>query len=410
MAKVIKSKRNLPNIPYFYSLIEWTLPSLNRRKSASKKAQTIHDLARSAKKRVPKVVYDYVEGSAFDEIGTARSTAALRRVQFNARTLRDVSNLDSSEMILGQKVDLPIIFSPTGYTRLMHHVGEPAVASVAAKNNLIYSLSTMGTTSPEELTAAVPVGRKWFQLYVMQNRADSVAVINQARRAGFEALVLTVDTPVSGLRLRDFRNGLTIPPRIRPGTVLAIARKPLWWINLFTTKKLEFAAFRGWDKSLVELAATIFSPAISFDDVKWLQETWKGPVIVKGVQSVEDAITLAKMGVAGIVLSNHGGRQLDRGPVPVELLPEVIKAVGKKVDVYIDGSIMSGQDAYAAIALGAKAVFIGRAYLYGLMADGERGVEKVVELLRRDFVNTMALTGNRTLAEVRETGAIFRDE
>ena len=410
MAKVIKSKRNLPNIPYFYSLIEWTLPSLNRRKSASKKAQTIHDLARSAKKRVPKVVYDYVEGSAFDEIGTARSTAALRRVQFNARTLRDVSNLDSSEMILGQKVDLPIIFSPTGYTRLMHHVGEPAVASVAAKNNLIYSLSTMGTTSPEELTAAVPVGRKWFQLYVMQNRADSVAVINQARRAGFEALVLTVDTPVSGLRLRDFRNGLTIPPRIRPGTVLAIARKPLWWINLFTTKKLEFAAFRGWDKSLVELAATIFSPAISFDDVKWLQETWKGPVIVKGVQSVEDAITLAKMGVAGIVLSNHGGRQLDRGPVPVELLPEVIKAVGKKVDVYIDGSIMSGQDAYAAIALGAKAVFIGRAYLYGLMADGERGVEKVVELLRRDFVNTMALTGNRTLAEVRETGAIFRNE
>ena len=410
MAKVIKSKRNLPNIPYFYSLIEWTIPSLNRRKSASKKAQTIHDLARSAKKRVPKVVYDYVEGSAFDEIGTARSTAALRRVQFNARTLRDVSNLDSSEMILGQKVDLPIIFSPTGYTRLMHHVGEPAVASVAAKNNLIYSLSTMGTTSPEELTAAVPVGRKWFQLYVMQNRADSVAVINQARRAGFEALVLTVDTPVSGLRLRDFRNGLTIPPRIRPGTVLAIARKPLWWINLFTTKKLEFAAFRGWDKSLVELAATIFSPAISFDDVKWLQETWKGPVIVKGVQSVEDAITLAKMGVEGIVLSNHGGRQLDRGPVPVELLPEVIKAVGKKVDVYIDGSIMSGQDAYAAIALGAKAVFIGRAYLYGLMADGERGVEKVVELLRRDFVNTMALTGNRTLAEVRETGAIFRNE
>ncbi|MCX6429752.1 MAG: alpha-hydroxy acid oxidase [Actinobacteria bacterium] len=410
MAKVIKSKRNLPNLPYFYSLIEWTLPNLNRRKSASRKAQTIHDLARSAKKRVPRVVYDYVEGSAFDEIGSARSSAALRRVQFNARTLRDVSNLDSSEMILGQKVDLPIIFSPTGYTRLMHHVGEPAVASVASKNNLIYSLSTMGTTSPEELTAAVPLGRKWFQLYVMQNRADSVAVINQARRAGFEALILTVDTPVSGLRLRDFRNGLTIPPRIRPGTVLAIARKPVWWINLFTTKKLEFAAFRGWDKSLVELAATIFSPAISFDDVKWLQETWKGPVIVKGVQSVEDAITLAKMGVEGIVLSNHGGRQLDRGPVPVELLPDVVKAVGKKLDVYIDGSIMSGQDVYAAIALGAKAVFIGRAYLYGLMADGERGVEKVVELLRRDFLNTMALTGNRTLAEVRETGAIFRNE
>ena len=215
---------------------------------------------------------------------------------------------------------------------------------------------------------------------------------------------------MSGLRIRDLRNGLTIPPRIRLATVFAIARKPVWWINLFTTKKLEFAAFRGWDKSLVELAAAIFSPAISFDDVKWLQKVWQGPIIVKGVQSVEDAKTLAKMGVDGIVLSNHGGRQLDRGPVPIEILPDVVKAVGKKLDVYIDGSVMSGQDAYAAIAMGAKAVFIGRAYLYGVMADGERGVEKVIELLRREFVNTMALTGNRNLKEVRETGAVLRGE
>jgi isopentenyl diphosphate isomerase/L-lactate dehydrogenase-like FMN-dependent dehydrogenase len=405
---VIKSKRNFPNFPYFYSLIEWKLPTLNRWKAATAKAQTIDDLARVAKKRVPKVVYDYVEGSALDEIGYSRSQNALRRVQFNSRTLRDVSVVDPTEIIFGSKVDLPIIFSPTGYTRLMHHVGEPAVANAAANNNLIYSLSTMGTTSPAELSAAVPHGRKWFQLYVMQNRDDSLAVIKQARDAGFEALILTVDTPVSGLRLRDLRNGLTIPPRIRLSTVFAIVRKPVWWINLFTTKKLEFAAFRGWDKSLVELAAAIFSPAISFDDVKWLQEVWDGPIIVKGVQSLEDARTLAKMGVNGIVLSNHGSRQLDRGPVPIELLPDVLKAVGKKMDVYIDGSIMSGQDAFAAIAMGAKAVFVGRAYLYGVMADGERGVEKVIELMRREFVNTMALTGNRNLKEIRETGGILR--
>lgn len=405
---MIKSKRNFPNFPYFYSLIEWKLPTLNRWKAATAKAQTIDDLARVAKKRVPKVVYDYVEGSALDEIGYSRSQNALRRVQFNSRTLRDVSVVDPTEIIFGSKVDLPIIFSPTGYTRLMHHVGEPAVANAAANNNLIYSLSTMGTTSPAELSAAVPHGRKWFQLYVMQNRDDSLAVIKQARDAGFEALILTVDTPVSGLRLRDLRNGLTIPPRIRLSTVFAIVRKPVWWINLFTTKKLEFAAFRGWDKSLVELAAAIFSPAISFDDVKWLQEVWDGPIIVKGVQSLEDARTLAKMGVNGIVLSNHGSRQLDRGPVPIELLPDVLKAVGKKMDVYIDGSIMSGQDAFAAIAMGAKAVFVGRAYLYGVMADGERGVEKVIELMRREFVNTMALTGNRNLKEIRETGGILR--
>lgn len=407
---MIKSKRSLPNLPYFFSLIEWKLPTLNRRKAATTKAQTIEDLARTARKRVPQVVFDYVEGSALDEIGYARSQNALRRVQFNCRTLRDVSVIDPSETIFGQKVHLPIIFAPTGYTRLMHHVGEPAVANVAANNNLIYSLSTMGTTSPTELAEAVPHSRRWFQLYVMQNRDDSLAVIEQARDAGFEALLLTIDTPVTGLRLRDFRNGLTIPPRIRLSTVFAIAFKPVWWINLLTTKKLEFAAFRGWDKSLAELAAKIFSPAISFDDVKWLQSVWDGPIIVKGVQSVEDAVTLAKMGVDGIVLSNHGGRQLDRGPVPIEILPEVVQAVGKKVDIYIDGSIMSGQDVYAGIAMGAKAVFIGRAYLYGVMADGERGVEKVVELLRREFINTMALTGNRNLAEVRETGAVLRQD
>jgi isopentenyl diphosphate isomerase/L-lactate dehydrogenase-like FMN-dependent dehydrogenase len=290
----------------------------------------------------------------------------------------------------------------------MHHVGEPAVAAVAENNNLIYSLSTMGTTSPSELAQAVPGARRWFQLYVMQNREDSLSVIKQAKENGFEALILTVDTPVSGIRVRDIKNGLTIPPRIRLSTVLAIARKPIWWLNLFTTKKLEFAAFRGWSKSLVELAAVIFDPATSFDDVTWLQSVWNGPIIVKGIQNVDDAKKLAQMGVSGIILSNHGGRQLDRGPVPLEILPDVVAAVGDKVDVYIDGGIMSGQDAYAAIALGAKAVFIGRAYLYGIMAGGQRGVEKVIEIMKRDFINTMALTGSRNISEIQEAGAKIR--
>jgi isopentenyl diphosphate isomerase/L-lactate dehydrogenase-like FMN-dependent dehydrogenase len=405
---MIKSKRQFPDFRYFYSLIDWSRPTLSRRKSATNRAQTIEDLAIAAKKRVPKVVFDFVEGSALDERAVQYSKAAFRNVEFNSRTLRDVSVVDPSEEIFGKKVDLPILFAPTGYTRLMHHVGEPAVAAAAAANNMIYIFSTMSTTSPDELAAKVPNVRRWFQLYIMQNKDDSLAVIKQAKENGFEALVLTVDTPVSGLRLRDFRNGLTIPPRIRLSTVFAIARKPIWWLNLFTTKKLEFAAFRGWDKSLVELAAKIFSPAITFDDVDWLRQTWDGPIIVKGIQSVEDAKKLANMGVAGIVLSNHGGRQLDRGPVPLEILPEILDAVGKKMDVYIDGGVMSGQDAYAAVALGAKGVLIGRAYLYGVMADGERGVSKAIEILRREFVNTMALSGNRNLAEVRQTGARFR--
>ena len=405
---MIKSGRKFPSLPYFWSLIDFKLPSLNPYKGKLDRAQTVSDLAKVAKKRVPKVVFDYVEGSAVDEVSYARSREAWDRVEFNSKVLRDVSVIDTSETILGKKVDLPIIFSPTGYTRLMHHVGKPAVASVAFEKNLVYSLSTMGTTSPAELAQAVPGARKWFQLYVMKNRKDSLAVIKQAKDSGFEALILTVDTPVAGLRYRDNRNGLTIPPKIRLNTVLAIARKPIWWLNLFTTGKLEFAAFRGWDKPLSELAGLIFDPSTTFADIKWLKSVWDGPIIVKGIQSVEDAKEVAKLGVSGIILSNHGGRQLDRGPVPLEILPEVVKVVGKKVDVYIDGAVMSGLDVLSAIALGAKAVFIGRAYLYGIMADGERGVNKVIELMRRELVNGMALTGARNLKEVRANGAKIR--
>jgi isopentenyl diphosphate isomerase/L-lactate dehydrogenase-like FMN-dependent dehydrogenase len=237
-----------------------------------------------------------------------------------------------------------------------------------------------------------------------------LGIIQQAKENGFEALILTVDTPVSGYRLRDLRNGLTIPPRISLGTVTAIARKPMWWINLITTKKLEFAAFRGWDKPLSELAAAIFDPATEFKDVQWLQSVWDGPIIVKGVQNVEDAKQLAKLGVQGIILSNHGGRQLDLGPTPLELLPDVVAAVGKKIDIYIDGGVMSGQDAYAAVAMGAKAVLIGRAYLYGVMAGGQVGVERVIELMRRDFLNVMALCGARNIKEAQEIGAVLRDK
>jgi isopentenyl diphosphate isomerase/L-lactate dehydrogenase-like FMN-dependent dehydrogenase len=391
-------------------LIEWSLPSLNPYKGKLKRAQNIQDLALIAKKRTPKVVFDYVEGGAVDEIAYSRTRDAFSRIEFDSKVLRDVSKIDTTTKILGKSVDIPICFAPTGYTRLMHHVGEPAVANVAASKNLIYALSTMGTTSPAELAAAVPNSRRWFQLYIMKNRSDSLAVIKQARDSGFETLVLTVDTPVVGLRYRDDRNGLTVPPKIRINTVFAIARKPIWWLNLFTTGKLEFAAFRGWDKALSHLAAAIFDPSTTFKDITWLRSVWKGPIVVKGIQSVEDAKAVAKLGVQGIILSNHGGRQFDRGPVPLEILPDVVKAVGNKVEVYIDGGVMSGLDALGAIALGAKAVFIGRAYLYGAMANGEAGVDRVIEIMRREFENGMALTGSTNISEVRKTGARIRSK
>ena len=406
---MIRSTRKFPSLPYFWSLIDWSLPSLNPYKGRLLRAQTIEDIAQIAKERTPEVVFDYVEGGAVDEIAYARTRNAFTRIEFNTRVMRDVSKIDTSEKILGKTVDIPICFAPTGYTRLMHHVGEPAVANVASKKNLIYALSTMGTTSPAELAEAVPNSRRWFQLYIMKNRSDSLAVIKQAKDNGFEALVLTVDTPVPGLRYRDNRNGLTVPPKIRINTVLAIARKPIWWLNLFTTGKLEFAAFRGWDKPLSELGGLIFDPSTTMKEITWLRSVWKGPIIVKGVQSVEDAKAIAKLGVQGIILSNHGGRQFDRGQVPLEILPEVVKAVGNKVEIYIDGGIMSGLDALGAIALGAKAVFIGRAYLYGAMANGEAGVEQVIEIMRREFENGMALSGATNIAEVRKNGARIRD-
>ena len=406
---MIRSTRKFPSLPYFWSLIDWTIPSLNPYKGQLLRAQTIADLADIAKKRTPEVVFDYVEGGAVDEIAYSRTRAAYSRIEMNSRVLRDVSKIDTTEKILGKVVDIPICFAPTGYTRLMHHVGEPAVANVASKKNLIYALSTMGTTSPEELAAAVPNSRRWFQLYIMKNRSDSLAVIKQAKDNGFEALVLTVDTPVAGLRYRDNRNGLTVPPKISINTVFAIARKPIWWLNLFTTGKLEFAAFRGWDKPLSQLAGLIFDPSTTMKEITWLRSVWKGPIIVKGIQSVDDAKAVAKLGVQGIILSNHGGRQFDRGQVPLEILPEVVKAVGNKVEIYIDGGIMSGLDALGAIALGAKAVFIGRAYLYGAMANGEAGVEQVIEIMRREFENGMALSGASNIAEVRKNGARIRD-
>jgi isopentenyl diphosphate isomerase/L-lactate dehydrogenase-like FMN-dependent dehydrogenase len=406
---MIRSTRKFPSLPYFWSLIDWSLPSLNPYKGKLLRAQTIDDLAQIAKKRTPKVVFDYVEGGAVDEIAYYRSRNAFTRIEFNSRVMCDVSKIDTSEKILGKAVDIPICFAPTGYTRLMHHVGEPAVANVASKKNLIYALSTMGTTSPEELAAAVPDSRRWFQLYIMKNRSDSLTIIKQAKDNGFEALVLTVDTPVPGLRYRDNRNGLTVPPKIRINTVFAIARKPIWWLNLFTTGKLEFAAFRGWDKPLSELGGLIFDPSTTMKEITWLRSVWKGPIIVKGIQSVDDAKAVAKLGVQGIILSNHGGRQFDRGQVPLEILPEVVKAVGNKVEIYIDGGIMSGLDALGAIALGAKAVFIGRAYLYGAMANGEAGVEQVIEIMRREFENGMALSGATNIAEVRKNGARIRN-
>jgi L-lactate dehydrogenase (cytochrome) len=396
-------KRQFPRWKNIKPLLGWSLPKFPLEDRKLKRAVNLQELRLLARKRVPKAVFDYVDGGANDEISYQRSAETFSKVQFHARVLRDVSKIDLTTKIAGQESSLPIIFAPTGYTRMMNYEGEPMVAQICEENNLIYSLSTMGTTSSQEIADQVPGVRRWFQLYLWRDRSQSLQFIYGAKEAGFEGLILTVDTAVGGIKWRDMRNGLTVPPKITLKTFLDMALKPKWWFNLLTTAPLEFATFRNFNKPLSEIAATVFDPAVTFADVKWLRSVWKGKLIIKGIQTVEDAKQLAKIGVDAIILSNHGGRQLDKSVVPLEILPEVRKAVGKKgkgTQIYIDGAIMSGADVLAAIALGADAVLIGRAYLYGAMAAGREGVQKVVETLRFEMETAMKLMGAQNIDEL----------
>jgi isopentenyl diphosphate isomerase/L-lactate dehydrogenase-like FMN-dependent dehydrogenase len=396
-------KRQFPRWKNIKPLLGWSLPKFPLEDRKLKRAVNLQELRLLARKRVPKAVFDYVDGGANDEISYQRSAETFSKVQFHARVLRDVSKVDLTTKIAGKDSALPIIFAPTGYTRMMNYEGEPMVAQVCEENNLIYSLSTMGTTSSQEIADQVPGVRRWFQLYLWRDRSQSLQFIYGAKEAGFEGLILTVDTAVGGIKWRDMRNGLTVPPKITLKTFLDMALKPKWWANLLTTAPLEFATFRNFNKPLSEIAATVFDPAVTFADVKWLRSVWKGKLIIKGIQTVDDAKQLAKIGVDAIILSNHGGRQLDKSVVPLEILPEVRKAVGKKgkgTQIYIDGAIMSGADVLAAIALGADAVLIGRAYLYGAMAAGREGVQKVVNTLRFEMETAMKLMGARNIDEL----------
>ena len=396
-------KRQLPRWKSIKPLLGWGLPKSPFRDRKLNSVVNLADLRLLAKKRVPKAVFDYVDGGANDELAYARSQEIYSKVEFKARVLRDVSIINLKTKILDKESALPIIFAPTGYTRMMHYQGEVMVAKVCDENNLIYNLSTMGTTSSKEIGEQVPNVRRWFQLYLWRDRDQSLKFIEEAKAAGFEGLMLTVDTAVGGIKWRDIRNGLTVPPKIGLKTFFDMALKPKWWFNLLTTAPLEFATFRNFNKPLSEIAAKVFDPAVTFEDVKWLRSVWQGKLIIKGIQTVSDAQELAKIGVDAIVLSNHGGRQLDRSVVPLELLPAVRTAIGPKgsgPEIYIDGAIMSGADCLAAVALGADAVLIGRAYLYGAMAAGKNGVEKVVEILRFEMETALKLMGAKNLSEL----------
>ncbi|MDR6971979.1 alpha-hydroxy acid oxidase [Leifsonia shinshuensis] len=392
--------RQAPRPAELLELMQFKKPELNLKKRRLESALTIEDLARIARRRTPRAAFDYTEGAAEGELSLARARQAFQDVEFHPSILRDVSTVDTSCEIWGGPSALPFGIAPTGFTRLMQTEGETAGAGAAGAAGIPFTLSTLGTTSIEGVKAANPNGRNWFQLYVMRQREISYGLVERAAQAGFDTLFFTVDTPIAGARLRDKRNGFSIPPQLTLGTILNAIPRPWWWYDFLTTPKLEFASLSSTGGTVGDLLNAAMDPSINYDDLAIIREMWPGKLVIKGVQNVEDARTLVDHGVDGIVLSNHGGRQLDRAPIPFHLLPSVVREVGHHTEVAIDTGIMNGADIIAAYALGAKFTLIGRAYLYGLMAGGRAGVDRTIQILTDQLIRTMKLLQVTSLAEL----------
>lgn len=402
MAKTsVVVKRRIPRPSELAALLRFRKPILSAKRRRLSRALTIYDLRDIAKRRTPQAPFDYTDGAADQELSLVRARRTFEAIEFSPNILRDVSNVSSRIKMLGVEHSLPFGIAPTGFTRMMHTEGEIAGCTAAADIGIPYTLSTMGTRSIEDVASAASHGRNWFQLYMWKDRDRSMSLVDRAKSAGFDTLVLTVDVPVAGARLRDVRNGMTIPPSLTSRTIINAIPRPAWWLNFLTTDPLKFASLDTWNGTVAELLDSMFDPTITFDDLKWIRKNWKGKLVVKGIQNVDDAKMSVTAGADAIILSNHGGRQLDRAPVPLLLLPEVKKKIGSKAEIHIDSGIMHGADIVAALAQGADFTWIGRAYLYGLMAGGRDGVDRAIEILSTQILRTMKLLGVRSISELR---------
>ena len=393
-------KRQFPKPSELAPLLKFSLPTLRRKKRRLEKAYTIWDLRDIAKKRTPKGPFDYTDGSAESEVSLERARQAFADLEFIPSILKDVSTADLTRTSLGEKFSMPLGIAPTGFTRMMQTEGEIAGARAAEKFGIPFTLSTLGTTTIEDVVTAAPNGRNWFQLYMWKDREGSMALVERAQRAGVKNLMLTVDVPAAGQRIRDYRNGLTVPPRLTAGTVINAIPRPAWWINFLTTPSIEFASMKNWEGTVGELLDYMFDPTMTWEDLKWIREQWDGTLTVKGIQNLDDAKRAAELGADAVLLSNHGGRQLDRAPVMLHLLSDIKKEFKKDYEIHIDTGIMHGADVLAAIALGAQFTYVGRAYLYGLMAGGQDGVERALEIMRTQMVRNMKLLGVNSLDEL----------
>ena len=393
-------QRQFPKPSELMEFMQFKKPSLDFTGNRLEKALTIYDLRKIAKRRTPAAAFDYTDGAAEGEFSMNRARQAFEDIEFHPGVLTDVSTVDTTTEVLGGTSAMPFGIAPTGFTRLMQTEGEIAGSGAAGAAGIPFCLSTLGTTSIEDVRKVNPNGRLWFQLYVMREREISYGLVERAAKAGFDTLFFTVDTPVAGARLRDKRNGFSIPPQLSLKTVANAIPRPWWWYDFLTTPKLEFASLSSTGGTVGELLNAAMDPSINYEDLKEIRSIWPGKIVIKGVQNVEDSKKLADLGVDGILLSNHGGRQLDRAPVPFHLLPEVVREVGVDTEVMVDTGIMNGADVVACLALGAKFTLIGRAYLYGLMAGGRRGVDRTIEILSEEVRRTMKLLQVQNVAEL----------
>ena len=395
-------RRRLPEPAALRHLVKLRKPILNPTRRRLSNCFTVEDLEKAARRRTPRPVFDYVDGGADRETTVERTRRAFLDATFHPDALRDVSAVDTSTQVLGRTSRLPFGIAPTGFTRMVNSEGELAGAAAAAAAGIPFSLSTMGTTSIEDVAGSSPTGRNWFQLYVWKDRQRSAELLHRAAHAGFDSLLVTVDVPVPGARLRDVRNGLTIPPSITPRTLAQVLARPRWWFDVLTTEPLTFASLTALSGDFTEQTRSVFDPSVTMQDLEWVRSEWPGKLVVKGVQTVRDAVQFCSADVDAVLLSNHGGRQLDRAPVPLYLLPAVRQAVPSRVEVHLDSGIRHGQDIVAALALGADFTLIGRSYLYGLMAGGRRGVDRAINILESEIVRTMQLLGVTALSQLRE--------
>ena len=393
-------QRQFPKPSELMEFMQFKKPSLDFTGNRLEKALTIYDLRKIAKRRTPAAAFDYTDGAAEGEFSMNRARQAFEDIEFHPGVLTDVSTVDTTTEVLGGTSAMPFGIAPPGFTRLMQTEGEIAGSGAAGAAGIPFCLSTLGTTSIEDVRKVNPDGRLWFQLYVMREREISYGLVERAAKAGFDTLFFTVDTPVAGARLRDKRNGFSIPPQLSLKTVANAIPRPWWWYDFLTTPKLEFASLSSTGGTVGELLNAAMDPSINYEDLKEIRSIWPGKIVIKGVQNVEDSKKLADLGVDGILLSNHGGRQLDRAPVPFHLLPEVVREVGMDTEVMVDTGIMNGADVVACLALGAKFTLIGRAYLYGLMAGGRRGVDRTIEILSEEVRRTMKLLQVQNVAEL----------